>query len=57
MTMNELLDTIARTWGLEDQNTIEVFNMADRGESVETVMEYKKLVEGMWENNNFGFDL
>lgn len=57
MTMENLLDQIAHAWGLEDPNTIEAFRMAERGETVETVEEFKKLVEGMWENDCFGFDL
>lgn len=57
MAMEELLNEIARTWGLEDPNTVEAFNMAERGETVETVKEFKELVEGMWENDCFGFDL
>lgn len=55
--MENLLNEIARAWGLEDENTIEAFNMAERGETVETIMEYKKLVEGARENDWFGFDL
>jgi len=55
--MEELLNEIARTWGLEVEETIEAFRMAERGESVETIKEYKRLVEGMWENDCFGFDL
>lgn len=55
--MEELLNEIARTWGLEVEETIEAFRMAERGESAETIKEYKRLVEGMWENDNFGFDL
>ena len=55
--MEELLNEIARTWGLEVEETVEAFRMAERGESVETIKEYKRLVEGMWENDCFGFDL
>lgn len=55
--MEELLNEIACAWGLEDEDTIEAFNMAERGETVETVREFKELVEGMRENEWFGFDL
>jgi hypothetical protein len=55
--MEELLNEIARTWGLEVEETKEAFRMAERGVSVETLKEYKELVEGMWENDYFGFDL
>jgi len=57
MTMENLLGQIAHAWGLENPDTIEAFRMAERGETVETVEEFKKLVEGMWENDCFGFDL
>lgn len=56
MTMKKLLDEIARNWGLEDPNTIEAFNMAERGETVETVKEFKELVENAMENDWYGFD-
>ena len=57
MTMNELLDAIAMSWGLEDPDTIEAFNMAERGETVEAIAEYKALVDGARENDWYGFDL
>lgn len=56
MTMEKLLDEIARNWGLEDPNTIEAFNMAERGETVETVKEFKESVESAMANDWYGFD-
>lgn len=56
MTMKKLLDEIARNWGLEDPNTIKAFNMAERGETVQTMKEFKDLVESAMGNDENGFD-
>lgn len=57
MTTNEVLDMIVSNWGFENEDTIEAFNMADRGETAETILEYKARIESGWANDNFGFDL
>jgi len=57
MTVNEILDAIATNWGLEDPHTVEAFNMAERGETAETIAEYRALVDGARAEDNFGFDL
>jgi len=40
----ELLEKAGREWGLEDDSTIELYRMNERGESYKTMMEFYKLV-------------
>ena len=57
MTVSEILDAIATNWGLEDPNTVEAFNMAERGETAETLTAFRALVDGAHAEDDFGFDL
>lgn len=53
--MNELLDKVAQNWGLEDPMTVEVFRMAERGETIDTIAELIDLVNGS-RATDWGFD-
>lgn len=54
--INELLNEVVTSRGMEDELTIELFRMKDRGESYEMIKEYKKLYEGAEKEDWFGFD-
>lgn len=40
----ELLDKAGKAWGLEDDSTVELYRMNERGESYKTMLEFYKLV-------------
>ena len=53
--MKQYLDYAVRNWGFEAAETIELFRMVERGESTATIKQYIDLVNGMIENDWFGF--
>lgn len=43
--MKEFMDYAVRNWGFENESTIELFQMVERGESYDTIQEFIELVE------------
>ena len=56
LKVEEILNMVATQWGLEDEGTVEMFRMAERGATAEEMMEYKTLREGAMTEEWFGFD-
>ena len=53
--IDELLNKAGREWGLEDDSTIELYAMSERGESYDAMKKFYDLTnEAMAED--FGFD-
>ena len=50
----DLLDKAGKEWGLEDDSTIELYRMKDRGETYAMMMKFYKLVNATMEED-FGF--
>ena len=49
----ELLDKAGKAWGLEDDSTIELYRMKERGESYATMLAFYNLVNASIEDNWF----
>lgn len=54
--MKEFMDYAVRNWGFENEYTIELFQMIERGEPVEIVREYIKLANGAMAED-WGFEM
>lgn len=52
----ELLEQAGREWGLEDDSTIELYRMNERGESYKIMLEFYKLVNASL-LEDFGFEM
>ena len=52
-----LLNEVGRNRGLEDELTIELYKMNERGESYATMLEYKRLYENAERKEWFGFEM
>ena len=45
MTREEMRDYAAKNWGLENENTINIFRMYENGEDEQAMKDYIELVE------------
>lgn len=52
-----LLGQVGRDRGLEDELTIELYRMDERGETYAAMMEYKRLYEAAEREGWFGFEI
>ena len=52
-----LLEDVGHDRGLEDDLTIELYKMNERGESYATMVEYKNLYENAEREKWFGFEM
>ena len=53
----ELLDEVGHDRGLEDDLTIELYRMKERGETYATMLDYKRTYENAEANEWFGFEM
>ena len=53
----ELLDEVGHDRGLEDDLTIELYRMNERGETYATMLDYKRTYENAEANEWFGFEM
>lgn len=56
IAIEELKDHMIQTYGFEFSATIEFFKMCENHESLNTLREYVKLVDGAAAEDWFGFD-
>lgn len=53
----ELLDEVGHDRGLEDDLTIELYRMKERGETYATMLDYRHTYENAEANEWFGFEM
>ena len=51
----ELLEKAGKEWGLEDDSTIELYRMNERGETYKTMHNFYNLVNATMAEDYFGF--